>query len=158
GERGHDGARQPRRVLHALPAGAPRPRGDGRRDGRPAVDRLRHRREPAARAEGAARAADRRDRTGAGMTDRARKVVLAYSGGLVTSIILPWRRENRGLVVHCVAGAVGQGAAELEGLEAMALRSGAASCKVVDLRREFLEDAVWPCLRALAVYEGRYLL
>src|SRR5690606_25495784 len=88
----------------------------------------------------------------------ADKVVLAYSGGLDTSIIIPWLKENHGLEVHCVAGDVGQGEEELRGLEDKALRSGAASCRVVDLKREFLVDYVWPCLRAMAVYEGRYLL
>ena len=86
------------------------------------------------------------------------KVVLAYSGGLDTSIIIPWLRETHGLEVHCLAGDVGQGASELEGLEEKALATGAASCQIVDLRREFLEEYVWPCLRAMAVYEGRYLL
>jgi argininosuccinate synthase len=86
------------------------------------------------------------------------KVVLAYSGGLDTSIIIPWLRETHGLEVHCLAGDVGQGASELAGLEEKALATGAASCDIVDLRREFLEDYVWPCLRAMAVYEGRYLL
>ncbi|MDA0933403.1 MAG: argininosuccinate synthase [Planctomycetota bacterium] len=91
------------------------------------------------------------------MTDK-NKVVLAYSGGLDTSIIIPWLKENHGLEVHCVAGDVGQGSGELHGLEEKALATGAASCKVVDLRTPFLEDCVWPCLRAMAVYEGRYLL
>jgi len=86
------------------------------------------------------------------------KVVLAYSGGLDTSIIIPWLEEQHGLEVHCYAGDVGQGDEELLGLEAKALKTGAASCKVDDLRAEFLEQCVWPCLRALAVYEGRYLL
>jgi argininosuccinate synthase len=86
------------------------------------------------------------------------KVVLAYSGGLDTSIIIPWLKENHGLEVHALAGDVGQGEEELAGLEKKALATGAASCKVVDLRREFLTDYVWPCLRALTVYEGRYLL
>jgi len=86
------------------------------------------------------------------------KVVLAYSGGLDTSIIIPWLRENHGLEVHCLAGDVGQGADELTGLEDKAIQTGAASCRVEDLRREFLEDYVWPCLRAMTVYEGRYLL
>lgn len=89
------------------------------------------------------------------MTD---KVVLAYSGGLDTSIIIPWLKENHGLEVHCYAGDVGQGASELEGLEEKAAATGAASCRVDDLRREFVEDFVWPCLRAMTVYEGRYLL
>ena len=86
------------------------------------------------------------------------KVVLAYSGGLDTSIIIPWLRENYGLEVHALCCDVGQGEEELAGLEAKALATGAASCKVVDLRAEFLEEYVWPCLRAMAVYEGRYLL
>jgi argininosuccinate synthase len=86
------------------------------------------------------------------------KVCLAYSGGLDTSIIIPWLREHYGLEVHCLAGDVGQGEGELAGLEDKAKKSGAASCRVVDLKREFLTGYVWPCLRAMAVYEGRYLL
>ena len=89
------------------------------------------------------------------MTD---KVVLAYSGGLDTSVIIPWIKEHHGLEVHAYAGDVGQGAGELEGLEEKAAATGASSCKVDDLRRELLEEVVWPCLRALAVYEDRYLL
>jgi argininosuccinate synthase len=88
----------------------------------------------------------------------AKKVVLAYSGGLDTSIIIPWLIENHGCEVHALAGDVGQGASELEGLEEKAKKTGAKSCRVVDLKREFLEDYVWPCLRAMTVYEGRYLL
>jgi argininosuccinate synthase len=87
-----------------------------------------------------------------------KKVVLAYSGGLDTSIIIPWLIENYGCEVHALAGDVGQGASELDGLEAKAKKTGAKSCRVVDLRREFLEGYVWPCLRAMTVYEGRYLL
>ncbi|MCP3917071.1 MAG: argininosuccinate synthase [bacterium] len=88
----------------------------------------------------------------------SRKVVLAYSGGLDTSILIPWLKENRGFEVHCLAGDVGQGAGELEGLEEKALETGAESCRVVDLREPFLTETVWPALRAVAVYEGRYLL
>ncbi|MCB9879701.1 MAG: argininosuccinate synthase [Planctomycetes bacterium] len=162
GRRRDDGARRSRRVLPALPAGPPR-RGSVRgRDGRPAVDRLRQRGEPTPRAEGAARPADplsavrsTRERT---EMSKKKKVVLAYSGGLDTSVIIPWLEENHGLEVHAFAGDVGQGASELEGLEDKAAATGAASCKVADLREEFLTDCVWPCLRALAVYEGRYLL
>jgi argininosuccinate synthase len=88
----------------------------------------------------------------------AKKVVLAYSGGLDTSIIIPWLIENHGCEVHAFAGDVGQGESELAGLEEKALATGAKSCRVVDLKREFLEGYVWPCLRAMAVYEGRYLL
>ena len=88
----------------------------------------------------------------------ARKCVLAYSGGLDTSIIIPWLKENHGFEVHCLAGDVGQGEGELDGLEEKALATGAASCKVLDLRETFLTEMVWPALRALAIYEGRYLL
>ncbi|MDP6740125.1 MAG: argininosuccinate synthase [Planctomycetota bacterium] len=88
----------------------------------------------------------------------APKIVLAYSGGLDTSIIIPWLKEEKGMEVHCLAGDVGQGAEELVGLEEKAAQSGAASCRVVDLRTEFLTECVWPSLKALAVYEGRYLL
>ncbi len=86
------------------------------------------------------------------------KVVLAYSGGLDTSIIIPWLQEHYGLEVHALAGDVGQGSEELAGLEEKAQATGAASCRIVDLREEFLSENVWPCLRAMAVYEGRYLL
>jgi len=88
----------------------------------------------------------------------ADKVVLAYSGGLDTSIIIPWIKEHYGLEVHAVCGDVGQGEDELKGLEDKAKKTGAKSCKVVDVRREFLTDYVWPNLRAMSVYEGRYLL
>ena len=88
----------------------------------------------------------------------ARKAVLAYSGGLDTSIIIPWLREEKGFEVHCLAGDVGQGPGELAGLEQKALATGAASCRVVDLRATFLTECVWPALRALAAYQGRYLL
>jgi argininosuccinate synthase len=87
----------------------------------------------------------------------SKKVVLAYSGGLDTSIIIPWLKE-RGWEVHCLAGDVGQGAEELVGLEEKAGATGAASCKVADLREPFVTETIWPALRALAVYEGRYLL
>ena len=87
------------------------------------------------------------------------KIVLAYSGGLDTSIIIPWLKENHpGCEVHCYCGDIGQGDDELKGLEEKARKSGAASCRVEDKRREFLTDYVWPCVRAMTVYEGRYLL
>ena len=85
-------------------------------------------------------------------------VVLAYSGGLDTSIIVPWLRESYGLDVVCLAGDVGQGADELAGLETKALASGASACYVADLREEFLTGFVWPTLRAGAVYGRKYLL
>ena len=84
-------------------------------------------------------------------------VVLAYSGGLDTSIIVPWLRETYGLDVLCVAADVGQGE-ELEGLEAKAIASGAVGCRIIDLREEFLTGFVWPTLRAGAVYGRKYLL
>jgi argininosuccinate synthase len=85
-------------------------------------------------------------------------VVLAYSGGLDTSIIVPWLKENYGGVdVVCVAGDVGQGD-ELEGLQKKALASGASACYVEDLREEFLTGFVWPTLRAGAIYNRKYLL
>ncbi|MEM6673635.1 MAG: argininosuccinate synthase [Planctomycetota bacterium] len=87
----------------------------------------------------------------------SKSIVLAYSGGLDTSIIIPWLKE-RGWEVHCLAGDVGQGAEELEGLEEKAAATGAASCRVADLRHAFVTETIWPALRALAVYEGRYLL
>jgi len=83
-------------------------------------------------------------------------VALAYSGGLDTSIIVPWLRE-RGWEVVCVAADVGQGE-ELSGLEARALAQGAARCVVLDLRDSFVREAVWPTLRAGAVYARKYLL
>ncbi|GAB4148900.1 MAG: argininosuccinate synthase [Planctomycetota bacterium] len=87
-----------------------------------------------------------------------KKIVLAYSGGLDTSIIIPWLLEHHDCEVHCYCGDVGQGEEELRGLDEKAKASGAVSCFVEDLREPFLKDCVWPCLRALAIYEGRYLL
>ena len=84
-------------------------------------------------------------------------IVLAYSGGLDTSIIVPWLREHYDAEVVCVAGDVGQGD-ELDGLQAKALASGARSCYVEDLREEFLTGFVWPTLRAGATYNRKYLL
>jgi argininosuccinate synthase len=87
----------------------------------------------------------------------AELVVLAYSGGLDTSIIVPWLRERHGVEVICMAADVGQ-AEELAGLEAKALASGARALVVEDLREEFLTEFVWPTLRAGAVYGRKYLL
>ena len=89
---------------------------------------------------------------------RPNKVALAYSGGLDTSIIIPWLRENYGSEVVAVCGDIGQGGGELEGLEEKALASGACEVCVEDLREEFVRDYVWPMLRAGAVYEHKYLL
>ncbi len=87
-----------------------------------------------------------------------KKVALAYSGGLDTSIIIPWLRENYGAEVVAVCGDVGQGAAELDGLEEKALASGAREVHVEDLREEFVREYVWPLVRSGAVYEHKYLL
>ncbi len=87
------------------------------------------------------------------------KIVLAYSGGLDTSAIVPWLLEHHpGCEVICFVGDVGQGAEELEGVEEKALASGAAECHVIDLVQEFLEEFVAPTILAGALYEGRYLL
>src|SRR3989449_5665617 len=85
-------------------------------------------------------------------------VVLAYSGGLDTSAIVPWLRERYGARVVCFAADVGQGAGELAGLVEKAKRSGAADCVIEDLREEFVRDFVFPTLRAGAVYARTYLL
>ena len=86
-----------------------------------------------------------------------RTIALAYSGGLDTSIIVPWLKERYNARVICVAADIGQGE-ELEGVRAKAIASGADECYVEDLRQEFVEDFVWPTLRAGAVYGRKYLL
>ena len=86
------------------------------------------------------------------------KVLLAYSGGLDTSVIVPWLKEIYGCEVVTFTADVGQGADELEGLEEKALASGASKAIVADLREEFLTDYAFPALRAGAIYEGTYLL
>lgn len=85
------------------------------------------------------------------------KVVLAYSGGLDTSIIIPWLRENHGAEVIAMCADVGQGD-ELDVVREKALLSGASKVYIEDVRREFVEDFVFPTLRAGAVYERKYLL
>ena len=85
-------------------------------------------------------------------------VVLAYSGGLDTSAIVPWLREHYGARVLCYAADIGQGSTELTGLVDKAKRSGAQDCVVEDLREEFVRDFVFPTLRAGAVYARTYLL
>jgi argininosuccinate synthase len=86
------------------------------------------------------------------------KVVLAYSGGLDTSVIVPWLRENYGCEVICFAANIGQGDQELAGLQEKALASGAAKCIIEDLRHEFAADFLFPLLQSGAVYERQYLL
>lgn len=86
-----------------------------------------------------------------------KKVVLAYSGGLDTSIIIPWLKENYGnCEVIAVTADVGQGT-ELDGLEEKAIKTGASKLYILDLKKEFVEDYIWPTLKAGAKYEG-YLL
>ncbi len=86
-----------------------------------------------------------------------RTIALAYSGGLDTSIIVPWLKERYGARVICIAADIGQGN-ELEGVRAKAIASGADECYVEDLRQEFVENFVWPTLRAGAIYGRKYLL
>src|SRR5438128_11260790 len=89
--------------------------------------------------------------------EKIEKVVLAYSGGLDTSVILRWLKETYGCEVVCFAADVGQ-AEELGGLEEKALGTGASKLYVEDLREEFVRDFVFTALKANAVYEGVYLL
>ncbi|MBW1789649.1 MAG: argininosuccinate synthase [Deltaproteobacteria bacterium] len=86
-----------------------------------------------------------------------KKVVLAYSGGLDTSVIVPWLKENYGCEVVCFTADVGQ-AEELVGLEEKALASGASQCVIRDLKEEFATDYLIPLMRSGAVYERKYLL
>ena len=87
-----------------------------------------------------------------------KKVVLAYSGGLDTSIIIPWLKENyNNCEVIAVSADVGQ-ESELEGLEEKALKTGASKLYIEDLRKEFIEDYIYPTMKAGAVYENKYLL
>src|SRR5690554_4719962 len=86
------------------------------------------------------------------------KVVLAYSGGLDTSAIVPWLKENYSCEVIAFVADVGQGESELEGIEEKAKQSGASACYVVDLREKMLNDVVVPAMQAGASYEGDYLL
>jgi argininosuccinate synthase len=86
-----------------------------------------------------------------------KKVVLAYSGGLDTSIIIPWLKETYGCEVIAMVGDVGQ-QEDLKAAKKKALATGASSCTIEDLREEFLTEYIWPTLRAGAVYEHKYLL
>ncbi len=92
------------------------------------------------------------------MQNKVKKVVLAYSGGLDTSIIIPWLKEHYdNCEVIAVAADVGQGA-ELNGLEEKAKKTGASKLYIADLKKTFVEDYIWPTLKAGAVYENKYLL
>ncbi|NMA14007.1 MAG: argininosuccinate synthase, partial [Clostridia bacterium] len=87
----------------------------------------------------------------------SKKVILAYSGGLDTSIIIPWLKETYGYEVIAMAADVGQGE-ELEPLNEKAIKSGASKIFIEDLKDEFVTDFIYPTLKAGAVYEGKYLL
>lgn len=87
-----------------------------------------------------------------------KKVVLAYSGGLDTSTIVPWLKENYGCEVVCFVADVGQEREDLEGIEQKALQSGATKCVIRDLREEFVRDYVFETFKTGALYEGEYLL
>jgi len=91
------------------------------------------------------------------MTNTVKRVALAYSGGLDTSIIIPWLKENYNCEVVAIAADVGQGE-ELAGLEEKAIATGASEIYIEDLRHEFVTEYIWPTLRAGAVYEHKYLL
>ena len=93
------------------------------------------------------------------MAKQIKKIVLAYSGGLDTSVIIPWLKENyEDCEVIAVAADVGQGDGELAGLEEKARKTGAAKLYIADLKKTFVEDYIWPTLKANAVYESKYLL
>ncbi len=86
-----------------------------------------------------------------------KKIVLAYSGGLDTSVILPWLKETYGYEVIAFAAELGQGD-ELAGIKKKAMATGAVKCIVKDLRKELVEDYIWPMLKSGAIYEHDYLL
>ena len=90
--------------------------------------------------------------------ENIKKVVLAYSGGLDTSIIIPWLKENyNNCEVIAVSADVGQGT-ELDGLEEKAKKTGASKLYIEDLKEEFIQDYIYPTVQADAIYEGKYLL
>src|SRR3954471_17381464 len=91
------------------------------------------------------------------MNQKVKKVVLAYSGGLDTSIIIPWLKENYGCEIIAMAGNIGQ-KDELHGIEEKAIRTGASKIYVEDLRQEFVSEFLWPLVKSGARYEGTYLL
>jgi argininosuccinate synthase len=89
---------------------------------------------------------------------KPKKVALAYSGGLDTSVIIPWLKENYGCEVVAVCGDVGQGGEELAGLREKALKTGASECHVEDIREEFVTEYLWRLVRSGGIYEHKYLL
>src|SRR5947199_1196297 len=89
---------------------------------------------------------------------KPKKVALAYSGGLDTSVIIPWLKENYGCEVVAVCGDIGQGGDELDGLKEKALKTGASEVYIEDMREEFVGDYLWKLVRSGSVYEHKYLL
>jgi len=89
---------------------------------------------------------------------QVKKVVLAYSGGLDTSVIVPWLKENYGCEVVCFCADVGQSDEDLVGLEEKAIKSGASQFVMHDMKEEFASDYLFPMLKMGAVYEHKYLL
>src|SRR4029079_7412343 len=152
--------------LHALPAGAPRRGSGGQGDRRAAKRGVGRGGKPAARAEGpdgvSAAGPDQDpgrfvvDVMGKEM-DKVKKVVLAYSGGLDTSVILKWLQDTYDCEVVTFTGDIGQGE-ELAPARAKAKKFGVKQIFIEDLREEFVRDFVFPMFRANAVYEGEYLL
>jgi len=88
----------------------------------------------------------------------AKKVALAYSGGLDTSIIIPWLKEHYNCEIVAVCGDIGQGGEELDGLKEKAIKTGASEVHVEDMREEFVTEYLWKMVRSGAVYEHKYLL
>src|SRR2546421_8974588 len=89
---------------------------------------------------------------------KPKKVALAYSGGLDTSVIIPWLKENYGCEVVAVCGDIGQGGDELTGLEEKARKTGASEVYIEDMREEFVAQYLWKLVRSGGVYEHKYLL
>ena len=89
---------------------------------------------------------------------KPKKVALAYSGGLDTSIIMPWLKENYGCEIVAVCGDIGQGGEELNGLREKALKTGASEVYVEDMREEFVTEYLWKLVRSGGLYEHKYLL
>jgi argininosuccinate synthase len=86
-----------------------------------------------------------------------KKIVLAYSGGLDTTVIIPWLRENYDCDVIAVCVDVGQ-EADWKAIQQRALDTGASACHIADVKKEYVENYIWPALKAGAVYEDKYLL
>src|SRR5439155_22782936 len=163
GGRGHDARGEEGRSVHALPACAPR-RGSRRRSDRRSAERgLGGGREQIAHAEGAdgisaaRQGQERRRQKGEKVKGKVKKVVLAYSGGLDTSVILKWLQDTYGCEVVTFTADIGQGE-ELESARKKARKLGVKEIFVDDLREEFVRDFVFPMFRANAIYEGEYLL